>query len=82
MNSIAFIDCYGDLAERFTPEMQKFLPELKDLPIKYLYSPWEAPTAVLEQANVRLGENYPQPIVDLKESREKALSAFDQIRIK
>ena len=29
MNSIAFIDCYGDLAERFTPEMQKFLPELK-----------------------------------------------------
>ena len=70
---------------KFDPEgeyTKKFLPELKDLPIKYLYSPWEAPTAVLEQANVRLGENYPQPIVDLKESREKALSAFDQIRIK
>ena len=29
MKNIAFIDCYGDLAERFTPEMQKFLPELK-----------------------------------------------------
>ena len=28
-NSIAFIDCYGDLAEGFTPEMQNFLPELK-----------------------------------------------------
>ena len=28
-NSIVFIDCYGDLAERFTPEMQNFLPELK-----------------------------------------------------
>ena len=24
MNSIVFIDCWGDLAERFTPEMQKF----------------------------------------------------------
>ena len=28
-NRIAFIDCYGDLAARFTPEMQEFLPELK-----------------------------------------------------
>ena len=70
---------------KFDPEgeyTKKFLPELKDLPIKYLYSPWEAPEDVLEQANVKLGENYPNPIVDLKESREKALSAFDQIRIK
>ena len=70
---------------KFDPEgeyTKKFLPELKDLPIKYLYSPWEAPEDVLEQANVKLGENYPNPIVDLKESREKALNAFDQIRIK
>ena len=70
---------------KFDPEgeyTKKFLPELKNLPIKYLYSPWEAPLDVLEQANVKLGENYPKPIVDLKESREKALDAFDKIRIK
>ena len=70
---------------KFDPEgeyTKKFLPELKDLPIKYLYNPWEAPADILEQANVKLGENYPEPIVDLKESREKALNAFDQIRIK
>ena len=70
---------------KFDPEgeyTKKFLPELKDLPIKYLYSPWEAPADVLEQANIKLGENYPKPIVDLKESREKALDAFDKIRIK
>ncbi|GIS06092.1 MAG: hypothetical protein CM15mP109_08480 [Candidatus Dadabacteria bacterium] len=29
------------------------------------------PEDVLEQANVKLGENYPEPIVDLKESRRK-----------
>ena len=34
---------------------------------------------VLEKANVKLGENYPGPIVDLKESRERALEAFDKI---
>ena len=70
---------------KFDPEgeyTKKFLPELRDLPIKYLYSPWEAPADVLEQANIKLGENYPKPIVDLKESREKALDAFDKIRIK
>ena len=70
---------------KFDPEgeyTKKFLPELSDLPIKYLYSPWEAPADVLEQANIKLGENYPKPIVDLKESREKALDAFDKIRIK
>ena len=70
---------------KFDPDgeyTKKFLPELKDLPIKYLYSPWEAPADVLEQANIKLGENYPKPIVDLKESREKALDAFDKIRIK
>ena len=70
---------------KFDPEgeyTKKFLPELKDLPTKYLYSPWEAPADVLEKANVKLGENYPGPIVDLKESRERALEAFDKIRIK
>ena len=70
---------------KFDPEgeyTKKFLPELSDLPIKYLYSPWEAPADVLEQANIKLGGNYPKPIVDLKESREKALDAFDKIRIK
>ena len=70
---------------RFDPEgeyTKKYVPELKDLPDKFLYCPWEAPEDILVQANVILGENYPKPVVDLKESREKALDAFDKIRIK
>ena len=70
---------------RFDPEgdyTKKYVPELKDLPDKFLYCPWEAPEDILAQANVVLGENYPKPVVDLKESREKALEAFDKIRIK
>ena len=55
---------------------KKYLPELKDLPNKYLFNPWEAPEEVLKKANIILGENYPFPIVDIKESREKALDAF------
>ena len=29
MNNPVFIDCYGDLADRFSPKMHSFLPHLK-----------------------------------------------------
>lgn len=59
---------------------RKFVPELRDLPNKYLFKPWEAPLDVLKKANIRLGETYPQPLVDLKESRERALVAFKGLK--
>lgn len=65
--------------EKFDSEgsyTKKFVPELKYLPKKYLFKPWEAPAEILEQAGVVLGKNYPKPIVDLKMSRTKALQAY------
>ena len=59
---------------------RRFVPELKALPDRYLFSPWEAPDAVLDQAGLRLGENYPEPMVDLKQSRERALQAFQSLK--
>ena len=55
---------------------RRFVPELAQLPDKYLFKPWEAPKNVLEDAGVDLGVNYPKPIVNLALSREKALDAF------
>ena len=46
------------------------------MPNKYLFNPWEAPEDVLLSANVKLGKNYPMPIVDIGSSRQKALEAF------
>jgi len=59
---------------------KRFLPELKDLPDKYLYRPWEAPPEVLRKANITLGETYPHPIVQIKESRLRALDAYSLTR--
>lgn len=56
--------------------VRRHVPEIAKLPDKYLHSPWDAPNDVLKRANVKLGENYPAPIVDLKQSRERALAAF------
>mgnify|MGYP003299077663 FL=1 len=64
---------------KFDPEgeyTKKYVPELSNIPNKYLFSPWEAPKEVLDSAGVELGKDYPEPIVDLKISREIALEAF------
>ena len=57
-----------------------YVPELKDLPNKYLFNPWEAPELILSAAGITLGETYPTPIVDLKASRNAALAAFRSLK--
>jgi deoxyribodipyrimidine photo-lyase len=65
--------------EKFDKEgeyTRRFVPQLRDLPNRYLFKPWLAPESVLRQAGVRLGDTYPMPIIDLKVSRIRALEAF------
>ena len=68
---------------KFDPEgsyVRKFIPEIAALPDKYLFSPWQAPQAILEAAHLKLGDDYPLPLVDLKTSRELALEAFQALK--
>ncbi|WP_316860009.1 deoxyribodipyrimidine photo-lyase [uncultured Cohaesibacter sp.] len=69
-------------AEKFDPEgiyIRTFVPELAKLPNKYLARPWEAPSSTLQEAGVTPGESYPNPVVDLKHSREMALEAYKRL---
>ena len=69
--------------QKFDPHGQyvrKYVPELRHMPHQFLFNPWEAPEAVLNQADVILGQTYPAPIVDLKRSRELALEAFQTLK--
>lgn len=69
--------------QKFDPQgeyIRRFVPEIAALPDRYLAAPWTAPAAVLAEAGVVLGETYPQPIVDLKASREAALEAFQLLK--
>jgi deoxyribodipyrimidine photo-lyase len=68
--------------QKFDPHgdyVRRYVPELKDLPDKYLQCPWTAPGDVLDAAGVRLGGNYPEPIVDLPASRKRALEAYQSL---
>ena len=60
--------------------IRRFIPEIASLPNRYLFSPWEAPEDTLKEAKITLGSTYPEPIVDLKVSREAALAAFKSIK--
>ena len=70
----------GEKFDKAGAYTRKYLPELADLPDKYLFAPWTAPKPVLDGAGVRLGATYPKPVVDLKQSREEALAAFARLR--
>jgi deoxyribodipyrimidine photo-lyase len=70
--------------ERFDPErayLRRWLPELRRLPDPWIHRPWEAPAAVLAEAGVALGRDYPRPVVDFRESREAALRAYAAIKV-
>jgi len=56
--------------EKFDPKgeyVRRFVPELKKVPEKYIHQPWKLPEPPA---------NYPNPIVDLAQGRDRALKAF------
>ena len=68
---------------KFDPDgdyITKYVPELKLLPKKYLFTPWLAPKEILVKASMNLGVTYPKPIVDLENSRNLALNAYLNIK--
>ncbi len=56
--------------------IRRYVPELSNMPNKYIHHPWDAPADVLARAGVELGKTYPKPIVDHAAARERALTAF------
>lgn len=65
--------------QKFDPEgeyVRQFIPELKNIPTRWIHFPWQAPQNVLDQAKVVLGKDYPQPIVDHEKARQTALDLY------
>ncbi len=68
--------------KKFDPDgnyVRKFVPELAAMPDKFIHAPWEANAEVLAAAKIKLGCDYPHPIISLTRGRERALAAYKKI---
>ena len=61
----------GEKFDKNGDYVRRWVPEIAKLPDKYVHKPWEAPDDI--RADVK---DYPEPLVDLSEGRERALKAF------
>jgi cryptochrome len=43
---------------------RRYVPELRNLPVEYLYEPWKAPIEVQREANCIIGQQYPERMVN------------------
>lgn len=59
--------------------LRRWLPELAALDNISIHAPWEVPAGELAKAGITLGQEYPEPIVDHAEARQRAMAAYQAV---
>lgn len=69
--------------ERFDPTgayVRRYVPELADVPDRFLAEPWTMPADVQRRVGCLIGRDYPAPVVDHAGARRAALARFRDAR--
>ncbi len=60
--------------------IRRYLPKLAGLSNKHIHAPWLAPANEMDKASIKLGQNYPLPLVQHDEARKLTLQRYAVVK--
>ncbi|MGV3741523.1 MAG: cryptochrome/photolyase family protein [Burkholderiaceae bacterium] len=70
-------------SQKFDPEghfIRRYLPALSKLSAKEIHAPWLLSASRLQAAGISLGQDYPKPLIDHAQSRQKTLERYSIVK--
>lgn len=69
--------------KKFDPQgvfIRRWIPELSEVPERYIHTPWEMAESLQKQFDCIIGKDYPFPIVEHGFARERILAVYNQAK--